>query len=92
MALYKGSKPKENRGRVLSLCGLCYKFQKMDSKWDPKNKSDYLKGVEDNEWSHCPDEHLAQLKKQFDKKRFGLREACKYTFKFERTLSHPQLL
>jgi hypothetical protein len=50
----------------------------MEAKWNPQNKSQYLKGTGENVWSECPDEYLPQLKKEYDKKRFGPRLACTY--------------
>jgi hypothetical protein len=52
----------------------------MEPKWDPRNKSQYLKGIKENIWRECPDQYIPELKKEFDKKRFGWREACKYKF------------
>ncbi|CAB4012698.1 Hypothetical predicted protein [Paramuricea clavata] len=47
----------------------------MEAKWDPQNKSQYMKGIEENIWRECPDRHIPELKREFDKKRFGCREA-----------------
>ena len=46
----------------------------MEPKWNPQNKAQYFKnGREENIWSQCPDDDLPELKKKFDKKRFGCR-------------------
>lgn len=45
----------------------------MGPKWNPQNKSSYLNGRVEDVWSQCPDDDLPQLKKEFDKKRFGRR-------------------
>ena len=48
----------------------------MNTRWNPRNKSEFLKGTEQNVWRNCPDEYLPQLKKEYDKKRFqGYRQA-----------------
>ena len=48
----------------------------MEHKWSkPQNKSQYFRNSrEENIWSQCPDDDLPELKKKFDKKRFGCRK------------------
>lgn len=42
--------------------------------WKPQNKSQYLNGRDKSVWSMCPEDKLPQLKKEYDKKRFGWRK------------------